>query len=168
MKNIELKVNIKNDKKKLQKKLKFIHAIHKGIINQQDIYFNCLSGRLKLRNNNNKKYELIFYLRPNKKISKTSNYQIIELSKKSINSIKNILGIVCGFKNTVKKTRDLWFLKNTRIHLDKVFGIGNFLELETLVKRNLKAAKKEHGNIIKILDLERYKKYSGSYSDMLN
>ena len=107
-------------------------------------------------------------MRPNKKISKTSNYQIIELSKKSINSIKNILGIVCGFKNTVKKTRDLWFLKNTRIHLDKVFGIGNFLELETLVKRNLKAAKKEHGNIIKILDLERYKKYSGSYSDMLN
>lgn len=69
---------------------------------------------------------------------------------------------------TVEKRRSLWMYKNTRIHLDKVKHLGTFLELETVVKRdNIKKAKKEYTEMMKLLSLSRYKKERKSYSDLL-
>ncbi|MEK7568297.1 MAG: class IV adenylate cyclase [Patescibacteria group bacterium] len=165
MKNIELKLSAGNFNKIIFC-LKKARARHAGKLCQTDTYYNCRDGRLKLREINAQKFELIFYKRPNTNNSKISNYQILDINKKQAKIIKSILADALRTKNIIKKTRDLWIYKNTRIHLDKVSGLGRFLELETVIKKNIKAAEVEHGEIIKNLKLSKYKKYGKSYSDM--
>ncbi len=165
MKNIELKVKL-DDGDQIIQTLEKINAKFGGRLNQIDTYYNCQKGRLKLREINNKVFELIYYERPDKKNSKISNYQIVKIEKQRINFLKEILGKLFGKLVVVKKERKLWIHKNTRIHIDKVEKLGNFLELETVVK-NLNDADKEHKEIIKLLQLSKFKKIEKSYSDLL-
>lgn len=167
MKNIEVKVSIDNSKE-IIKKLKIIKAKHLGILKQKDTYYFCPSGRLKLREINNKKYELIFYKRPNLKQSKISSYQIVNLDKKGSKELNLLLSQSFGVFVIVNKERDLWIYKNTRIHLDKVENLGNFLELETVVKgNNINKYQKEYSGVFNTLDLSKYTKQRKSYSDLL-
>lgn len=167
MKNIELKI-ILPDFRNVLVVLKKIRAKAKGNLLQLDTYYNCKNGRLKLREVNGKNFELIFYRRPDKKNSKLSDYQIIKFKKKQAQNIKFVLSHSLGEKVLVKKKRNLWIYKNTRIHLDIVEKLGHFLELETVVRgNNLKNARNEHLEIIKLLKIGRLKKISMSYSDLL-
>lgn len=168
MKNIELKIILPNTSEILRI-LETIKAKHVGILKQKDTYYKCVSGRLKLREINNKKNELIFYKRPNLKESKISNYQVVDFNSQSNKSLNSILGIVFGVKNIVYKERDLWIYKNTRVHLDRVKDLGKFLELETVVKKNdVKKAKKEYNELYNKLGLYKFKKHKESYSDLLS
>lgn len=45
-------------------------------------------------------------------------------------SLKTVLQMALGENGTVKKTRMLSHYNQTRIHVDEVVGLGNFLELE--------------------------------------
>ncbi len=167
MKNIELKVNIYNISETL-KTLKAIKAKHVGVLKQKDIYYNCVSGRLKLREINNKRNELIFYKRPNLNELKISNYQVVDFNSKNNKSLDFLLSTVFGKKNIVNKERDLWIYKNTRIHIDKVKNLGKFLELETVIKNNdINKAKKEYNELYDKLNLYKFKKHKESYSDLL-
>ncbi len=167
MKNIELKLLI-NDFRKVSPCLRRIGAKHNGRLQQIDIYYNCKNGRLKIRSINNKKFELISYQRPNTNGAKISNYQISNIKPSRFKKVKSDLDNKFGEETTVKKQRILWIYRNTRIHLDKVYGLGKFLELETVVKKiNLKQAKKEYNEVAKQLNLSKYKKYNKSYSDLL-
>lgn len=167
MKNIELKISIDNIKN-IAATLKKIEAVNNGILNQIDTYFNVKKGRLKIREINNKNFELIYYQRPDIHESKISDYQVIELVKKDCENIKNILKNTNGVKVIVEKERKLWIYKNTRIHLDKVDKLGNFLELETVINKiNIKTAEQEHVRLIKLLNITNYKKIKESYSDLL-
>lgn len=165
MKNIELKIKL-NDFKRVVSQLKKIGAKYINQLHQIDTYFNIKSGRLKIRNINNKIFELIYYQRPNKKSSKISNYQILNIKKNQIQKIKSILKKSLEVKIIIEKDRGLWQFNNTRIHLDRVKKLGNFLELETVVKKNLEEARIEHSKIINLLNLKNYKKCSNSYSDL--
>jgi predicted adenylyl cyclase CyaB len=167
MKNIELKI-VLGDFSDIVKILRKNKAQFKGSLLQIDSYFNCKNGRLKLREINNKDFELIFYQRPDKKKSKMSNYQILKFEKRQANDIKAILKKSLGEKIAVRKERKLWIYKNTRIHLDRVDKLGNFLELETVIdKIDINKGKREHVNIIKMLKITKNKKLSKSYSDMI-
>lgn len=167
MKNIELKV-IASDFKKIKLVLKEYGAEFKGILVQVDTYYNSKKGRLKIREINNNKFQLIFYNRPDKIGSKVSDYEVIEFDKKRNEQAKLVLKKVLGEKIIVSKIRNLWIYKNTRIHLDKVVELGNFLELETVVNKiNMKQGKIEHNKIIELLGLGKHKKIKGSYSDLL-
>ena len=167
MKNIELKIFL-DDTEKLVPILREIDAQHKGVLHQIDNYYWCSSGRLKLRCINDKEYELIFYTRPDSLSGKISDYHIFRIDKKHIRKTKAMLTKTFGKLVTVEKRRSLWMYKNTRIHLDKVKHLGTFLELETVVKRdNIKKAKKEYTEMMKLLSLSRYKKERKSYSDLL-
>jgi predicted adenylyl cyclase CyaB len=167
MKNIELKLSISKDNfNKIIFFLKEIRAKHEKKLKQIDVYYNCRACRLKLRKINNKKFELIFYKRPNASHSKISDYQILDINKNQVKIIKSILDNILGQKNIVKKTRVLYMYKNTRIHLDKVDKLGKFLELETIIKGNIKQARAEHKKVINLLNLSKYKKLGKSYTDM--
>jgi len=167
MKNIELKVSV-NDFSETTSILNKIGARYCNNIYQIDKYYWCNSGRLKTRNSNENKLELIFYQRPDKKISKISNYQILNIKSGQLNDLESILESAFGKKIIVKKERELWLFKNTRIHLDKVDDLGNFIEIETVVKNiRFETAKKEYIEIIKLLNLLKYKKHTKSYSDLL-
>lgn len=164
MKNIEIKLGIKNFEDVVLL-LNKIGAHREGILKQKDTYFNCDNGRLKLREINNKFFELIRYSRPNRSSSKLSNYEVEKLTKEQIQTKKIELGSVLA---VVEKERKLWIAGHTRIHLDSVKELGNFLELETAVSGiSFKKAQEEHKQVIKNLGLNKYKKYPNSYSDMI-
>lgn len=167
MRNVELKVSI-NNFDKITSLLRKIRAKHVNKQYQRDIYYYCGNGRLKVRNINNKKFELIFYQRPNRTGEKISNYQIFRIKPKEINFTTSVLDKKFGEQIIVEKNREVWIYKHTRIHIDEVFRLGNFLELETVIKNiNTKKAEKEFKEVVKLLDLRKYKKHSKSYSDLL-
>lgn len=167
MKNIEIKIQI-NDFRKISPLLRKLKAKNNGKLHQVDVYYNCKNGRLKTRTINNKKFEVISYQRPNKNGAKISDYQVSSLNSDKFKKIKSDLNDKFGEKAVIKKQRILWIYKNTRIHLDRVWGVGKFLELETVVKKtNLKQAKREYNEVAKQLNLSKYKKYNKSYSDLL-
>lgn len=167
MKNIELKISI-NNFNKVVPLLKKIKARRINKLYQKDIYYHCKNGRLKIRIINNKKFELIFYKRPDRLDKKISNYQIFNIKPRQVNFVKSILDKKFGEQIIVEKKRELWIYDHTRIHIDKVLGLGNFLELETVIKNiNIKKAEKEFGKVINLLNLKKDKKYSKSYSDLL-
>lgn len=166
MRNIELKMKLVNFDKIIRK----LHsrADFKEDLFQKDTYFNSKHGRLKLRNINNKTYQLIYYERPNISKSKISSYEIVEFDKETAEKCENILKLTLGIKVEVVKNRQFWIYKNTRIHLDSVHDLGTFLELETVVKDGQNYDfKKEHEYVIKLLDLKDLKKINCSYCDLL-
>lgn len=166
MKNIELKIQI-DDFKNIINNLKKNRATEEIVLSQTDTYFNCKGKRLKLREQNNKEFLLVLYARPDKKEATVSDYDIIYFDKKQAQALKAVLKKAYGEKVVVKKERKLWMHKNTRIHLDKIQQLGTFLELETFVKKDIASAKKEYGEVVDFLDLDKYKKLDKSYSDML-
>lgn len=167
MKNIELKIRVRKFRGIILL-LKKIGAHCKGIFIQKDTYFDIKNGRLKLREINNKSFELISYNRPDRYSSKLSNYEIEKLTKKQMQEKKIELGCTLGKVVVVDKKRELWVAGHTRVHLDSVKKLGNFLELETVVNGiSNKEARKEHERMINNLDLNDYKKCAGSYADML-
>lgn len=167
MKNIELKISLSNFKKIIHN-LQQIGAHHQGKIHQVDTYFRCAQGRLKLREIDYRVFELIFYKRPDIKSGKVSNYQIININNSEIKVIKQNLKDAFGELVVVEKDRNLWISKHTRIHLDCVNNLGNFLELETVIdKINFTEAAKEYHELFDLLKLKKYKQYSQSYSDLI-
>lgn len=167
MKNLELKVSL-DDPKNITKLIKQSGAKYHGKLRQVDTYFKYPNGRLKVREINNRQFELIYYLRDDKKDSKLSDYRIVKLTRRNFTQIKKILINNFGLKVIVKKIRSLWIYDHTRIHLDRVINLGNFLELET-VMTNLKPlkAKYEHNAVINNLRLDNFHKIDKSYSDLL-
>lgn len=168
MKNIELKVAVK-DFKEITNSLKKNQADFKGKFSQVDTYYNFKNKRLKIRGIDHKIYQLITYYRYDQAGFKISDYTIKYLNQKELKYYKQHLGRLYGESVKVSKKRELWIYKNTRIHLDKIRGIGKFLELETVVNNSLdfKNLEEEHRKIINLLHLSHYKKINKSYSDLL-
>lgn len=166
--NIELKISVKNFKETIRK-LKKISASSKGKFSQVDTYYKSKNGRLKIREIDHKIYQLITYYRQDQAESKISDYTIKSLNKKELKQYKWHLGRINGKSVKVSKKRELWLYKNTRVHLDRVQGLGKFIELETVVKNqnDLQQFKKEHQEIINLLNLSYFTKISKSYSDLL-
>lgn len=168
MKNIELKIKVKNFKT-IEKPLKLLGAIKHGVLNQKDTYLNCSKGRFKMRETNNKIFELIYYKRLDKMTNKLSKYSIVSLDRTRFKQLEVILETSIGIKAVVLKSRILWLFKNTRIHLDDVKGLGKFLELETVLKKIKKPeGEKECLEICKLLELNEFQKIKESYSDFLS
>jgi len=167
MKNIELKVEVLNFHKAI-KLLKKLGAKRQRSLAQIDTYFHSPCGRLKTREINQRSQELIYYQRPDLRESKISTYKVISLNPAELKLIKNILDRLYRKWIVVKKNRDLWLFKHTRIHLDKVQKLGNFIELETVANEiDIRSARREHKAIVRELQLLQFKKISRSYSDLL-
>lgn len=103
-------------------------------LSQHDTFFNCSTGKLKLRAFSPSSGELIFYQRPQLNGPKLSLYHISPT--KDPDSLRNTLALAYGILGTVQKLRKLYLLGNTRIHLDRVDGLGDFLELEVVLADN--------------------------------
>lgn len=167
MRNLEIKVKV-NDFEKYRDKVLDIKAKNFGILNQVDTYFIVGKYRLKLREDGKQNY-LVFYFRKNIKGSKESKYFILYIKKVFLVVVKKSLLVLFGEKIIVNKKRELFIYKNTRIHLDSVISLGNFIELETVFKDNTKHndLKDEHNFVIANLGLDNLEKVPGSYSDLM-
>jgi len=97
---------------------------------QRDTYFATARGRLKLRETSSGRAELIPYLRPDRPGVRRSDYRVIEV--RDGEGTRVLLGEILGVVRTVRKRREVLFWRNVRIHLDRVEGLGSFLELEAV------------------------------------
>jgi|LakMenE18May11ns_1017448.scaffolds.fasta_scaffold9540019_2 predicted adenylyl cyclase CyaB len=101
-------------------------------LKQRDTFFRCSTGRLKLRELETGEGELIFYARPNVTGAKQSEYEITPVADAV--SLKSVLRQALGETVVVEKTRVLYLVGQTRVHLDTVVGLGAFLELEVVLR----------------------------------
>ena len=98
---------------------------------QDDTFFACQNGRLKLRVTSANEGQLIFYRRENQKGPKESFYLISHTT--SPDSLRDSLSLAYGQIGRVRKKRLLYLVGRTRVHLDRVEELGNFLELEVVL-----------------------------------
>uniref|UniRef100_A0A8C5MV10 CYTH domain-containing protein n=1 Tax=Leptobrachium leishanense TaxID=445787 RepID=A0A8C5MV10_9ANUR len=97
---------------------------------QRDVFFNTEHGRLKLRDFQDGRGQLIYYERPDLQGPKLSNYSISSTSDP--HGLEEVLTQALGVRGSVVKQRLLFLVGQTRIHLDRVQDLGDFLELEAL------------------------------------
>ncbi|MGC2646399.1 MAG: class IV adenylate cyclase [Candidatus Sulfotelmatobacter sp.] len=101
-------------------------------IQQEDFFFACNRGRLKLRIFARDRGELIRYERSDVAHARESRYLIARTPDPQI--LKEILTATLGRIGLVKKTRILYLIGQTRVHIDEVQGLGDFLELEVVLR----------------------------------
>jgi len=101
-------------------------------IEQEDVFFRCDGARLKLRILGPQQGELIRYERPDLAGIRCSQYVIARTTEPE--ALREILGLTLGVIGVVRKTRTLYQVGQTRIHLDRVEGLENFLELEVVLR----------------------------------
>ena len=164
-KNLEFKVRYKS-LDLLLPKLADLRANREETINQIDTYFYNPKGRLKLRETDTSDEGwLIYYERPNIVESRHSIYQLYKISESS--TFKGLLTVALGVKTIIKKQRVLWMYQNTRIHLDTVEDLGEFVELETVFQGQSEGdANKEHNHVKSTLGLEAAEPIAVSYSEL--
>ncbi|XP_074481528.1 uncharacterized protein LOC141761806 isoform X2 [Sebastes fasciatus] len=126
--NVEIKAKVSDPTLFAEKAAKLSQS-EGTIIGQHDTFFNCRHGRLKLRDFMNEAGQLIFYERPDTDGPKLSRYSISPTSDPS--SLRAVLSDALGVKGEVRKERRLFLIGQTRVHLDTVEGLGNYMELET-------------------------------------
>lgn len=100
-------------------------------IAQDDTFFRCESGRLKLREFAPDRGELIFYRRADARGPKESFY--VRSPTASPATLRESLALACGVCGRVRKARTLYLAGRTRIHVDRVEGLGDFVELEVVL-----------------------------------
>jgi len=131
--NIEIKARIE-DIEALAAKVAEIADKGPIEIFQDDTFFACPNGRLKLRTFSADKAELIFYRRPDQAGPKESSYSIVPITEPD--KTKEVLSQAYGQAGWVRKHRTLFIIGRTRVHLDSVEGLGRFLELEVVLAEN--------------------------------
>jgi predicted adenylyl cyclase CyaB len=99
---------------------------------QDDTFFPCQNGRLKLRLTSAHEGQLIFYRRRNEKGPKESFYLISHTT--SPDTLRDSLSMAYGQLGRVRKKRLLYLVGRTRVHLDRVEDLGSFLELEVVLE----------------------------------
>jgi predicted adenylyl cyclase CyaB len=101
-------------------------------IDQDDTFFSCANGRLKLRAFSSEEGELIFYRRADQVGPKESFY--VRAPTTTPNSLRDVLSLAHGQTGRVRKHRTLFLIGRTRVHLDRVMDLGHFLELEVVLE----------------------------------
>ena len=101
-----------------------------GVDRQVDTYFQTRAGRLKLRESSLSGAQLVPYLRPDREGPKHSNYQVIPVADPD--GLKALLSELLGVHQIVTKEREIALYENVRIHLDRVEGLGTFIEFEAV------------------------------------
>ncbi len=98
---------------------------------QDDTFFPCPAGRLKLRAFTDGTGVLIFYKRADAKGPKESFFTTAPTH--APDALRHTLTLAYGQSGRVKKQRLLFTTGRTRIHLDRVEGLGDYLELEVVL-----------------------------------
>jgi len=136
-------------------------------IAQDDTFFRCESGRLKLRAFSATEGELIFYRRANERGPKESFY--VRTPTASPESLRECLSLAYGQAGRVLKHRTLYLVGRTRVHLDRVAGLGHFLELEVVLEDNesVESGIQEARSLMAQLGVEPSQLIEGAYVDLL-
>jgi adenylate cyclase class IV len=139
-------------------------------IEQDDTFFTCAQGRLKLRDFGDGTGELIHYERADSEGPKLSDY--VRAPTTDPHALREALTRALGANSVlgrVRKTRWLLMAGQTRIHLDRVEGLGDFMELEVVLRIEQSAADGEviAERLMGALGIVRDQRLAGAYLDWL-
>ncbi|XP_050179697.1 uncharacterized protein LOC126644408 [Myiozetetes cayanensis] len=138
---------------------------------QADTFFRVPRGRLKLRRTQVKgedgRGELIFYERPDTAGPKLSSFTITPTADPD--GLEAVLAQALGVLGVVRKERLLYLVGQTRLHLDRVEGLGDFLELEVVLRQEQSVQDGEHvaRELLRALGVGEDDLISGAYLDLL-
>jgi homotetrameric cytidine deaminase len=103
-------------------------ADDRGVMHQRDTYFRAHAGRLKLREEEPGGATLVQYERPDGAHARESRYRLVAVA--DADGLRAALDAALGTLVVVEKERRLLLWQGVRIHLDRVTGLGTFVELE--------------------------------------
>jgi len=136
-------------------------------IAQDDTFFRCAAGRLKLRAFSERHGELIFYRRGDQAGPKESFY--VRSPTDDPASLREALCLAYGEAGRVRKRRTLYLVGRTRVHLDRVEGLGHFVELEVVLADGESSASgiELANHLMRQLGVESSQLIEGSYLELL-
>jgi predicted adenylyl cyclase CyaB len=134
---------------------------------QDDTYFACSAGKLKLRMFSPEQGELIYYQRAHERGPKESFY--LRVPTATPGNLRELLTLAHGQIGRVQKQRTLYLVGRTRVHLDKVAGLGEFLELEVVLEESepAEAGVQEANQLLAHLGVQPSQLIEGGYLDLL-
>lgn len=144
-------------------------ADFRGEDHQIDYYFNVPTGRLKLRSGRIEQ-SLIFYQRPDRTGPKASAVSLTRLSsQREANELATTLDRALGTWVAVDKHREIYFIENVKFHLDRVKGLGTFIEIEAIGSRPEEAIalREQCIHYQRLLGIDEEDLIKHSYSDLL-
>lgn len=164
--NIEIKASLENITPCIDI-AKSLSGSDPELIRQEDYFFNCANGRLKLRIFSSDKGELIFYNRKNEIGPKTSEYSISKTNEP--NKLLNVLEKSYGIRGVVKKIRKLFLIENTRVHIDQVENLGSFLEFEIVLsnEEDINTGKQVAQRLMEHFGIEKGSLIDCAYIDLI-
>lgn len=164
--NIEIKARARNFNE-IRRRAEQLSDVPVEVIPQEDIFFNTPQGRLKLRILSGDRGQLIYYIRPDQEGPKRSDYHIFDTPDPA--NLRRVLELAYGIRGIVRKTRYLYLVGQTRVHLDDVDGLGQFMELEVVMQEGQSDADGQAiaESLMTSLGIERSDLIEGAYMDLL-
>jgi predicted adenylyl cyclase CyaB len=164
--NIEIKARIASVDSLLPRAV----AVAGGVpqrIEQDDTFFPVPMGRLKLRQFEDGSAELIHYQRTDTVDAKASDYVRVPVPDPA--ALREALSRGLGTLGRVRKRRLLLLTGATRIHLDRVEGLGDFMELEVVLADGQSDAEGQRiaDALMTELGLADAERVAGAYMDLL-
>ena len=152
MKNLELKCKLTPDSSTNNIAQYYV----KDLI-QTDVYFSSDTGKLKIRKEIDNSYT-IYYERSNIPNEKISTYEFYPID--NYDAFMSVIGKCLCEEITVNKIRHLYIYKNARIHIDEVEELGNFLEIEVVIKtpEDDENAHNVMSELVELMNLNKYEK----------
>ncbi|KIH60597.1 putative adenylyl cyclase CyaB [Ancylostoma duodenale] len=170
--NVEIKAKVR-DRQEIVRLAKELTGEEPTILKQHDIFYKSPQGRLKMRTVEEKgvvRTELIWYNRPDVAGPKLCEYNKFDVPSDILSALQETLRCSMGIKGEVKKTRTLFIFERTRIHIDSVEGLGDFMELEVCLREDESTSDGQRvaDEIRQKLGVLTEDLLEGAYMDMLN
>jgi adenylate cyclase, class 2 len=162
--NFEFKAHL-HDQAHVRATLKRLRARFLGTDHQVDTYFRVPSGRLKVREGRLEN-SLIHYRRTNTARARRSTVEMMLLPRR--NSVRAILSRALGVWAVVDKRREIYFVGNVKIHLDRVRGLGTFVEVEASTRSgDIRTVRAQAAKFQKLFAISPADIVPQSYSDLI-
>lgn len=164
--NVEIKARA-SDLALIRKRAEMIADSGHSVTEQEDTFFQCPNGYLKLRRFSETEGELIYYQRPDSTEPRESQY--IRSPSRDPTSLCEVLSGALGVRGVIRKSRTLYIVGQTQIHLDEVENLGSFVEIEVVLSPQQTVSEGIHiaNEIMEKLGISRDDLVEKSYIDLL-
>jgi predicted adenylyl cyclase CyaB len=165
--NVEIKVRVDDPDAVLARAIALAGAEPESI-DQDDAFYAVAQGRLKLRRFADGSAELIHYERADAEAAKASDY--VRVPVPDADALDIALARACGRLGRVRKVRRLVIVGQTRVHVDRVDGLGDFVELEVVLHdgQDDAAGAAIADALLAALGLAEAERVAGAYRDLLD
>jgi adenylate cyclase class IV len=166
--NIEIKARVADPAALWQRARAWATAPEQQLV-QDDSFFVLPTGRgrLKLRQFADGSAELIHYHRADAADAKASDY--VRVPQPDGPACREALSRALGLLGRVRKRRSVFLVGRTRVHLDAAEGLGDFMELEVVLRDDeadaLGVAEAEA--LMQALGLADAPRVAGAYLDLM-